>query len=468
MLRGTILQPWNWHSPNKDRDGLNLWQRLDQDAKLIKAMGFTAVWLPPSSQGVGGVGDVGYGVKDWYTLDSTKYGNKQQLAKACQSLKNNGIQIYHDQVHNHLMGGKLEKDVWCLHVKCNNKNEPLTPYNVWFQHDIPSSFPWLELNHSHFDAYHPNSRDCWAITGKHFDREAKMDPLMGCDLDFDNIDLVKKLEQFGLWFKKEIHTDGYRFDAVKHIRPMGTLNFLTAMRYSENKNLFAVGEFFSDNIDELQEYINQTLGQISLFDFALQRKLVHASREGRHFNMASLNQGTLTTQQPVLSVPFIHSHDDQPAMHGGEKRGEYICEWFISQAYAMILLRDEGYPMVSGVDMQNHPDLLKHLMLVRTDCTYGERHDRFDHNNTVAWAYSGGDDFDNSMAVVMTSGDYGSKWLSTRRPHVRYIDFLDGIPEAVTTNEHGWAEFYCPPGKTSIWLEESKYHYLKTKLMVLG
>ena len=463
-IRGTILQPWNWHSPAVDDNGKNLWQRLLRDAGLIKKMGFTAVWLPPSSHGVGGIDDVGYGIKNWYDLDNTKYGDESQLQQACRALQDNQIQVYHDQVHNHLMGGNIENEVWCLHVQCNNKNERLNEHSVWFQNDIPTSYPWLKLNSSHFDAYHPNGHDCWALQGKQFDREAKMDPLMGCDLDFDSIDLVKKLEAFGLWFKQHINTDGYRFDAVKHIRPKGTLNFLTAMRHSESRNMFAVAEFFDSNVNELHNYIKQTWGQISLFDFSLQRKLVEASRGGRDFNIALLNAGTLTKEQPALSVSFVHSHDDQPPAHGKERRGEYIGDWFISQAYAMILLRDEGYPMVADVDLLNHPDMIRRFMLVRKDCTYGNRHDRFDHHNTAGWAFSGGHGFDNSMAVVMTNGDYGTKWLCTQRPNVRYCDFTEALPDAVSTNEHGWAEFACPAGKTSVWVEESKFYQLKAQL----
>ena len=464
QLRGTILQPWNWHSPKLDGNGKNLFQQLEADASRIKNMGFTAVWLPPSSEGVDGQNDVGYSIKNWYKLDSTKYGNKTQLRNACLALNKNGIEVYHDQVHNHLMGGDIEQGVWCLHVKCNNKNERLDDTKVWFKTNIPTDYPWLSLNQSHFDAYHPNGHDCWALSGKQFDREAKQDPLMGCDLDFDSVDLVKKLETFGLWFKDEVPVDGYRFDAVKHIRPKGTLGFLTSMRNSESKKLFAVGEYFDSNIDELQNYIHATYGQISLFDFTLQRKLVDASRSGNSFDMSSLHRRTLTREQAVLSVPFVHSHDDQPPVHGGQHRGEYVGDWFISQAYAMILLRDEGYPMVADVDLLNHSKIIKRFMLARGDCTYGHRHDRFDHNNTVGWSFSGGFGFDNSMAVVLTNGNYGRKWLPTQKPHTAYRDLTDALGHTIFTNEHGWAEFECPTGSTSVWVEETKYQQLINQL----
>ncbi len=270
-LRGTILQPWNWHTPPNDGNGLNLWQRLSRDAGAIKKQGYTAVWLPPASEAAG-ANDIGYGIRDWYKLNGY-WGSQSELQAACTALKNQGIQVYHDQVHNHLMGGNTEKDVWCLSVQKNNKNKAVNNSCVWFQADTPTDFPWLGLNQKDFDAYHPNDWECWALSGKRFDQEAYTDAWGGCDLDFDSMDVVRKLEAFGKWYKGTVHVDGYRFDAVKHIRPKGTLNFLHTMRVSESRNLFAVGEFLDDRIHLLRNYIDATLWQISMFDVPLHRKM---------------------------------------------------------------------------------------------------------------------------------------------------------------------------------------------------
>ncbi len=79
-LRGTLLQPWNWHSPRLDGSGKNLWQRLARDAQRYADLRFSALWLPPASKGFGGENDVGYGIRDWHDLDGTKYGSGEQLA----------------------------------------------------------------------------------------------------------------------------------------------------------------------------------------------------------------------------------------------------------------------------------------------------------------------------------------------------------------------------------------------------
>ncbi|MBN2718469.1 MAG: hypothetical protein JXX14_21675 [Deltaproteobacteria bacterium] len=465
-LRGTILQPWNWHTPQTDKTGLNLWNRLKRDASSIKKQGYTAVWLPPASEAQDNM-NIGYGIRNWRNLCGY-WGKESELIDACNALKNEGLQIYHDQVHNHLMGGNTEKDIWCLSVKKNNKNEPATDSCVWFNTDLPTDFPWLELNHNNFDAYHPNDWECWAISGKKFDKEAYEDAWGGCDLDFDSMDVVKKLEAFGNWYKQTVHVDGYRFDAVKHIRPKGTLNFLHAMRLSESRNLFAIGEFLHDNVQLLHNYISSTLGQISMFDVPLQRKFEKVSQQGRSYNLSSLFENTLTKDNPVLSVSFVHSHDDMPPMHNKNGRGHYIGDWFISQAYALTLLREQGYPMVSDVDVLRHGDMISRYMLLRQDCTYGHIMDKFDHSATIGWSFYGGNGYDNSMAVVLTTGDYGKKWLNTGRPNTTYRDFTEALQHKIVTNHDGWAEFECPAGNTSAWIEESKYVSLKDRLNSLS
>ncbi len=117
--------------------------------------------------------------------------------------------------------------------------------------------------------------------------------------------------------------------------------------------------------------------------------------------------------------------------------------------------------MVWDVDLIAHEELVKHLTLARAHCTYGWRHDRFDHANTVGWSFSGGHGYDNSMAVVMTNGILGAKWLPTGRPGVTYRDLLDGHSHSITTNGDGWAKFTCPDHSTSVWVEATKDEQIK-------
>lgn len=44
------------------------------------------------------------------------------------------------------------------------------------------------------------------------------DYLMGADVDMNNVDVVNELTNWGKWFLQFTNVDGFRLDAVKHIR----------------------------------------------------------------------------------------------------------------------------------------------------------------------------------------------------------------------------------------------------------
>ncbi len=139
-MRGTIFQPWNFRSPEETQSGQRLWLLLKNQASNINKNYYTAIWLPPACEADGGTSDVGYGIKNWYNLNGTKYGNEQELKDACIALKNVGVNVYHDQVHNHLMGGEEEHGIWCLHVYSDNRAVAV-PGCEWHQATVRTGFP---------------------------------------------------------------------------------------------------------------------------------------------------------------------------------------------------------------------------------------------------------------------------------------------------------------------------------------
>ena len=90
MENGVMMQYFEWYLDNKK----HLWTTLKDDAKHLKDIGITAVWMPPAFKGIGGMNDVGYGVYDIYDLGEfyqqgtirTKYGTKDEYLLAIQSL----------------------------------------------------------------------------------------------------------------------------------------------------------------------------------------------------------------------------------------------------------------------------------------------------------------------------------------------------------------------------------------------
>ena len=77
-------------------------------------------------------------------------------------------------------------------------------------------------------------------------------------------------------------------------------------------------------------------------------------------------------------------------------------DWFKPLAYALILLRKDGYPCLFYGDYFGNPGdekgnnkLISHRKLIddflqaRAKFTHGEQHDYFDHPTCVGWLWSG-------------------------------------------------------------------------------
>ena len=131
MGNGVMMQYFEWYLDNKK----HLWTTLKDDAKHLKDIGITAVWMPPAFKGISGMDDVGYGVYDIYDLGEfyqqgtirTKYGTKDEYLLAIQSLHHYGLYVYGDIVLNHKMGADGVEVVKAHEVNQINKNEMISP-----------------------------------------------------------------------------------------------------------------------------------------------------------------------------------------------------------------------------------------------------------------------------------------------------------------------------------------------------
>jgi alpha-amylase len=286
---------------------------------------------------------------------------------------------------------------------------------------------------------------------------------MGCDLDYNHEQVRGEVHYWGKWYLENFGMDGFRIDAVKHIRSFFFRYWLDDMRDHAQKNLFAVGEYWSSDLGRLRRYIDETEGRMHLFDVPLHYNFHHASRAGSGYDMGSILNNTLVKENPTLAVTLVENHDTQPL----QSLETVVEAWFKPLAYAVILLRDEGYPCVFIADydganyedngrqisMVSHKWMIDLFMDARQKHTFGQRRDYFDHWHTIGWTY-GGDSEHKSMAVVMTNAGDDTKWMETGRPNTTYRDLTRHIDESVRTNEWGWAPFRTLGGKVSVWVEE--------------
>ena len=148
--------------------------------------------------------------------------------------------------------------------------------------------------------------------------------------------------------------------------------------------------------------------------------------------------------------------------------------WFKPLAYALILLREGGYPCIFYGDyygahykdtakdgneyeiwMDSHQTILDHFLYARKTFSYGEQHDYFDHPSTIGWVRLGDDAHPGGMAVVLTNGEGGSKRMNVGHPNCVYVDVTEQVKESVTTDDEGWADFSTNGGSVSVWLPQS-------------
>ena len=58
------------------------------------------------------------------------------------------------------------------------------------------------------------------------------------------------------------------------------------------------------------------------------------------------------------------------------------------------------------------------------------------------------------MAVVISNGNDGERWMEVGQANKTYFDLTEHISDPVTTNEEGWAHFRCDAGSVSVWVPQ--------------
>ena len=483
MANGVMMQYFQWYAPT----GV-IWNELAKNAPSLAASGFTGVWIPPSGKGSGGAFDVGYGAYDFFDLGefnqkntiATKYGSKAELLAAITAAQKAGVQVYADVVFNHKDGADFTEDVLAQAVDWDNRNQPVSDWytiKAWTGFSFPgrgNTYSSMKWSWWCFDAVSYDQNDPAQGTGRLFRLKDKTfstevshehgnyDYLMADDFDMGNEFVRGEVFYWGDWFLKTTGVDGLRLDACKHIRGEFFPDWLGTLRGNFKRELFAVGEYWSEDVGELHGFISETGGSYSLFDVPLHYRLRQASVSGSSYDMRTILDGTLMKEQPSLAVTFVDNHDTQPC----QSLESWVEPWFKPLAYALILLRGEGYPCVfygdyypqppyfdqsRQVTLYSHRFLIDKFLAARRDYGFGDQHDYFDHPNTIGWLRTGDAGHPGVMAVVMTNGSDGDKWMNTFRPNARFVDVTGHFPQTVVAGADGWANFPCPGGNVSVW-----------------
>lgn len=486
-----MLQYFEWYYP---KDG-SLWKKFKEDAKRLKAAGIDSVWLPPAHKGMEGEESTGYDSYDLYDLGEfdqkgsirTKYGTKDEYVAAIASAKEAGLKVYADIVLNHLGGADEHEPVMVRKVNPDDRNEFISEA---FEIDAYTKFTYPGRG----GKYSKFQWDYQCFTGVDFDERTKetaiysiqnqygegwedvldkengnYDYLMLTDIDFRNPAVRGELKAWGKWFYETAGFDGFRLDAIKHMPPAFYNEWLDYLRSELQAELFSVGEYWSPyDLQSLLDYIEITGGRMSLFDACLQANFSRASKEGESFDLTTILEGTLVQARPDLAVTLVENHDTQPL----QSLEQTVEPWFRAHAYAVILLREAGYPCVfysdiygsnytdTGTDGKDHEvtmmplPQLEQLLKLRKDLAYGLQRDYLDYPSCIGWTRAGDEEHENSgLAVILSNGDAGQKTMEMGLEFAgkTFKDCLGHVEGEVTINEEGWGDFRCDAGSVSVW-----------------
>ena len=242
------------------------------------------------------------------------------------------------------------------------------------------------------------------------------------------------------------------------------------MRTSAGGDWFAVGAYWSPDLQRLLKYLEEVGDSMSLFDVPLHFAFLSAATSNGNFDMGSIFRDSLVKVRPDRAVTFVDNHDTQP----GQALVSFIPAWFKPIAYALILLRADGIPCVFYGDYYGIPhdgiapvSGLRALLKLRKDWAYGEQRDYFDDSSLVGFVRLGDEEHPNSgMAVLMTDSVAGKKRMEmgSRFAGAALYDALGRFSEPVILDEDGAGEFPVQGGSVSVWVLEPVYRAICTQI----
>ena len=476
----TMIQFFEWYLPSD----CSLWNKTAMEAEYLSNLGINYIWLPPAYKGIGGNAEVGYGVYDLYDLGEfdqkgsvkTKYGSKEEYINCIKALKQYRIKVLADIVFNQKMGADESEKVIAIEDNPINRNQAISePHEItaWTKFTFPgrnntySDFKW---NWTHFHGVDwdesQKKSSVFRFYGKHWDEsvdkeKGNFDYLMGCDVDLNNVDVVEELTNWGKWYLQTTNVDGFRIDAIKHIRASFFVDWLKDLSEFSQKNLFTVGEYWSSNVYSLKSYLEETNNAISLFDVPLHYNLFNASHSNGHFDMRTIFSNTLVSVAPERAVTFVDNHDTEP----GQSLESWVSDWFKPHAYSLILLRKEGLPCIFYGDLYGIPtkqvsakkELLEKLLYARNHFAYGTQTDYFNDPNIIGWVREGDSEhYMSGMVVIMTVSTGGCLQMNVGKRLANSVlyDYLGNMQEPVYVDQDGNGIFYVKDGSVSVWVKK--------------
>lgn len=478
MKNGVLLQAFEWNTYGEGR----FYKQLQENARALKEAGITAVWLPPATKGTSDM-DVGYGPYDLFDLGEfdqkgtvrTKYGTKEELLAAIKALHDEGLEVYADVVLNHKAGADETESVQAVKVNPDNRNEEISEVmeiEAWTKFMFPgrgdkySDFKW---NWTHFSGVDFDEKSCepgiYRLVGEHKSwsdhvsgEMGNFDYLMHTDIDTSHPDVRNELFTWAEWLVKETGVDGFRLDAVKHIDSEFMSAFISHIKEKAGPQFYAVGEYWLYDEAATNHYLYKTDYDMDLFDVGLHFNFKNAASAGERYDLRTIFDNSIVQEHPQLAVTFVDNHDSQP----GQALESWIDGWFKPMAYAMILLRKDGYPCIFAGDYygiegdeenRGHFDFINHLISMRQEFVFGEQQNFFQDEHCIGWALFGNEEHPGKMIVAINNSGDSSLHVDMGEALAGTVfrNRLNEEAPEISLDDSGQADFPVPAGYLAVY-----------------
>ena len=442
--------------------------------------------MPPGCKAASPEGN-GYDIYDLYDLGefeqkgtrATKWGSKEELLELCKLAEEHDIGIYWDAVLNHKAGADNTERCRVVEVDENDRTkEASEPYEIegWLGFDFPGrgdKYSSQKYHWEHFSGTDYNQENekkaIYKILGDNkgwshsVDTEqGNADYMMFADIDYSHPEVQEDVKNWGVWITKELGLKGFRLDAVQHFSGRFTNEWVENLRSQCNgRDVFIVGEFWVGDVDQMTAWLNEMHHRFALYDAPLLYNFSKLSTT-EDADLRGVFDRSLVKEAPLSAVTVVMNHDTQP----GQTVATPIEGFFKPLAYALILLRNSGYPCPFYGDLYGmkgeHPEepscggKLADLILARKLYAYGDQEDYWDDPHTLGFVRRGTWDKPAGLACILSNTGPGEIRMAVGEMHAGEVwtDVLGWEQGEVTIDDEGFGVFRCPGVSVSVWVKK--------------